>query len=306
MVRRFVARVTAAGVRLDHVESSRAHDRVLPPLLVHNDSTCELLAPQPTPFSFRGEPTPSPHLHLSLSLSLCAPTNVSLMADVCTCACAFAEWQSDESACVCFGVLGVVRLLNRSAVLLISEQEPAAHIGTAVVHRVTRVRTVLSQPYAATDLNGFETRAQRHFLAALQHFCDGHRFFHSDAYDLTLSAQAQARAAPNGCFPYCDTRAPHRPQFFWNCALSQPLFRGHVCCCCCFPPLFFFFFLLWAPAPLHLAALWTQCEDYVCPVIDGCEWPTTPSHCHMRSSQVGFQWSTRRARASARTGGPWR
>ena len=221
MVRRFVARVTAAGVRLDHTESSRAHDRVLPPLLVRNDSTCELLAPQPASVSIRGEPIPSSSLHLTThnSHSRCGDARVP------------AEWQDDESACVCFGVLGVVRLLNRSAVLLISEQEAAARIGDAVVHRVTRVRTVLTRPYAATDLNGFETRAQRHFLDTLQHFCDGHRFFYSDDYDLTRSAQAQAQAAPNGRFPYCSTHGPHRSQFFWNCALSQPLFCGHVCCC---------------------------------------------------------------------------
>lgn len=62
MVRRFVARVTAAGVRLDHAESSRAHDRVLPPLLVHNDSTCELLTPQPASLSVRGEQSPQKSL----------------------------------------------------------------------------------------------------------------------------------------------------------------------------------------------------------------------------------------------------
>lgn len=42
MVRRFLATVTSSGVRVAHAESSRAHDRLLRPLLVRNDGTCEL------------------------------------------------------------------------------------------------------------------------------------------------------------------------------------------------------------------------------------------------------------------------
>lgn len=126
----------------------------------------------------------------------------------------------------------MVRLLNRAAVLLIDQQEVAARIGDFSIYRVAHVAVVLTRPFAATDLNEYERKAQASYLEALQSFCDGRGLYYGENYDLTMSAQAQARASPDHMFPNTAAHAAHRDEFFWNGAMSQPLINGGVCCCC--------------------------------------------------------------------------
>ena len=126
-------------------------------------------------------------------------------------------------------MLGVVRLLNRAAVLLIDQQEVAARVGDFNIYRVAHVAVVLTRPFAATDLNEYERKAQASYLEALQSFCDGRGLYYGENYDLTMSAQAQALAAPDHMFPNTVPRALHRDQFFWNAAMSLPLVKGGVC-----------------------------------------------------------------------------